>query len=363
MKKIRLSQKERYICRGQELTSPTLGLCRKKPSSSPREGSLLSTLEEILKGTSRAFYLSLSVLPGAARAPLSLAYLIARAADTIADAPGLPNEAKLHLLTEFRTHLMERHQVLELNLGTVQPDKPKERELLHALPRIDAVLQERPDWERQAIVEVVSTLVEGMIWDQGLFQNELDETGLGDPEFERYTYLVAGCVGPFWSRVCATSERGLGHLCESEGEHIAREFGKALQWVNILRDTPEDQELGRFYLPRIGSASFRPRFLAQSWRALQAFTTAAAYPTLFPPLSLRHRMAVFWPLVLGLRTLEKLFVAGGPRPGSRVKVSRQEVLAWVVLSPLLVATNWTLNRTLSSLLRRADRALQSLEES
>ena len=42
-------------------------------------------LEGLLKGVSRSFYLTLRVLPANLRQPVGLAYLLARAADTIAD--------------------------------------------------------------------------------------------------------------------------------------------------------------------------------------------------------------------------------------------------------------------------------------
>ena len=42
---------------------------------------------EVLRSVSRSFYLSLRVLPKPLRDPLSLAYLLARATDTIADTP------------------------------------------------------------------------------------------------------------------------------------------------------------------------------------------------------------------------------------------------------------------------------------
>src|SRR5437879_13909076 len=42
-------------------------------------------LGDLLRQVSRSFYLSLAVLPSALREPIGLAYLLARAADTIAD--------------------------------------------------------------------------------------------------------------------------------------------------------------------------------------------------------------------------------------------------------------------------------------
>src|SRR3954470_7295958 len=44
----------------------------------------------LLRSVSRSFYLSLRFLPKALRDPLSLAYLLARATDTIADTAGTP---------------------------------------------------------------------------------------------------------------------------------------------------------------------------------------------------------------------------------------------------------------------------------
>lgn len=326
----------------------------------------MTELEDILKGTSRAFYLSLAVLPAPVRAPLSLAYLIARAADTIADSPATSNRSNLDILQQFHHGLREKSRVEIIEPGLVRPAKEKETRLLEALPQLDHQLRLRPEAERESILEVVGTLVEGMIWDQALFSTASDpnrsRSGLSDSELERYTFLVAGCVGPFWSKICTLGGPNLGHLLEEDHLLTAREFGKGLQWVNILRDIPQDQLQARFYLPSLEAPAFRDRFLSQSRRALKALARATRYPLLFPFGQMRHRMSVLWPLALGLRTLEKLFLESGPRPGRRVKVPRTEVLCWVALSPFLVATDWGLRFTLDSLVTRARRALTALEE-
>ena len=59
-------------------------------------------LRTLLKGVSRAFYLSIRVLPPRMREPVAVAYLLARAADTIADTASLPLERRTALLIEFR---------------------------------------------------------------------------------------------------------------------------------------------------------------------------------------------------------------------------------------------------------------------
>ena len=52
-------------------------------------------LRDILKGVSRSFYLTIRVLPAGMRRPVAVAYLLARAADTIADTRALPPPQRL----------------------------------------------------------------------------------------------------------------------------------------------------------------------------------------------------------------------------------------------------------------------------
>ena len=51
-------------------------------------------LGPILRDVSRAFYLTLRVLPTAVRPQIGLAYLLARIADTIADTTEVPAEKR-----------------------------------------------------------------------------------------------------------------------------------------------------------------------------------------------------------------------------------------------------------------------------
>ena len=53
---------------------------------------------DLLKATSRSFYLTLRVLPAAVRSQIGLAYLLARTTDTIADTEILPVSQRLAAL-------------------------------------------------------------------------------------------------------------------------------------------------------------------------------------------------------------------------------------------------------------------------
>jgi phytoene/squalene synthetase len=59
----------------------------------------------LLAAVSRSFYLALKFLPPLVRGPLSLAYLLVRASDTIAEAALAPLELRLEALAAFEAAL------------------------------------------------------------------------------------------------------------------------------------------------------------------------------------------------------------------------------------------------------------------
>src|SRR2546430_17549514 len=76
------------------------------PHRSPRLRVPLPDLtSELLKRVSRSFYLSLAVLPASVRRILGLAYLFARAADTIADSRLIDRQERTTHLLAFPAQL------------------------------------------------------------------------------------------------------------------------------------------------------------------------------------------------------------------------------------------------------------------
>ncbi|HRH95701.1 MAG TPA: squalene/phytoene synthase family protein, partial [Prosthecobacter sp.] len=57
---------------------------------------------QLLAAVSRSFYLTLKALPKELREPISLAYLLARTADTIADTASVSAEVRLDCLERYR---------------------------------------------------------------------------------------------------------------------------------------------------------------------------------------------------------------------------------------------------------------------
>src|SRR2546425_4589716 len=89
-------------------------------------------LRELLKGTSRSFYLTLRVLPAAVRPQIGLAYLLARTTDTIADTELVPLEKRLDALREMRVFIREG-KCRPLGFGefvNIQSNPAAEQELL-----------------------------------------------------------------------------------------------------------------------------------------------------------------------------------------------------------------------------------------
>ena len=76
-------------------------------------------LRDILKGVSRSFYLTIRVLPSNMRQPVAVAYLLARAADTIADTRALPPHERLEKLLAFRAQVEGQETVDRLRVEAV----------------------------------------------------------------------------------------------------------------------------------------------------------------------------------------------------------------------------------------------------
>ena len=96
----------------------------------------------------------------------------------------------------------------------------------------------------------------------------LDQCRLKDSvELDRYTYLVAGCVGEFWTEMMAAHTRPLATWDMARMSELGVRFGKALQLTNVLRDVSKDLRLGRCYLPQteLEAAGGRPSAFPPIW--------------------------------------------------------------------------------------------------
>lgn len=274
--------------------------------------------KEILRRTSRSFHLTIRLLPRAVRDDIALAYLLARATDTVADTATAPEVERLHLLRAARESL-GRAEIAGYDAAAWagRHRNAAERSLLLALPDLWRRMGERDEAARRPMITVMGSILEGQIFDLERFTPEA--APLTGEELERYTYLVAGSVGEFWTDLCAARLPDFSHEPPQVMGARARHYGQGLQLVNILRDRRMDAALGRVYVRpgEIGAWTEQ----ARRWLQDGADYCAALR-------SGRLRYATLLPALLGWRTL----LLTEAQPASVItpaKVPRRELRQWM----------------------------------
>jgi farnesyl-diphosphate farnesyltransferase len=296
-------------------------------------------LDNLLAAVSRSFYLTIRVLPPALRRPVGLAYLLARASDTVADSAAAPPAARLEALRRMGDAL-RRPGSPPPDLSPFAPGvpDPAEQALLAAIPALWEALAAVSADDRKEILSVMEEILQGQALDLTRFGGEdpgvraLATAG----ELEDYTYRVAGCVGVFWTRICLLHLPGYAPGIAPEAlARLGASFGQGLQLVNILRDAPADLAHGRCYLPadalgpiapaalRTTPAAARP--VSDRWmaRTRERLADGLLYIQAIRPW--RLRLACFLPWALGVRTVGRMERSRPLESATRVKVPRPEV--------------------------------------
>jgi len=197
----------------------------------------------ITRREAKNFAWGIMLLPRPKRLALTALYAYARRVDDIADGSA-SSETRRASLLEVRAKL---HAL---------PEAPEDDAVLFALADTLA----RFPVPRQALDD----LIEGGLWD-------IERSRYSDwPELREYCRRVAGAVGVACTAVYGPhdSERALP---------LAEKLGLALQQINIMRDVPEDWQLGRVYLPQDEMARFgvtddeiAEGRMSAGWRGLMA---------------------------------------------------------------------------------------------
>jgi farnesyl-diphosphate farnesyltransferase len=311
----------------------------------------------LLRDVSRSFYLTLRVLPKEIRPQVSLAYLLARATDTIADTKAVPRAKRVYALQQ----LQNLSHVPELGTIAEQQTSAGEKQLLLRLEDCIVTLGQFDEADSRRIQELLKIIVGGQIFDLQRFPGETEKELVAlsnDEELDRYTYMVAGCVGEFWTKMCVAHLPALHDWNVNEMSALGVRFGKGLQLVNVLRDIPKDLRIGRCYLPTswpgglLDPKNFGSiRSLYKQWldAALAHLEAGWQYTMRIPRSEFRLRLACIWPIWIGLMTIARLRTENPLDPGRRIKVSRREVYGVVVASLLSSRSDGTLNRTYAAL--------------
>ena len=322
-------------------------------------------MQKLLRQVSRSFYLTLQVLPHTIKPQLSIAYLLARAADTIADTGLVQVRKRMEALLQLRKCIEETAAgrtvplpdfgiLAEAQNESEGEGTPAERTLLQNLGSVLDVLRGFADKDRQRVCNVLLTITHGQELDLIRFGTaSVSQIASIDTEddLDEYIYCVAGCVGEFWTKMCRAYP--LSELKIDDEKMLADgiRFGKGLQLVNILRDLPKDLHQGRCYLPkdRLAQYGLQPHQLLEASsierlyplyvRYLEQAENYLAdgwkYTTTIPVRFVRIRLACSWPILFGMRTLQKLHRGNILEVARHIKLGHSEIRRLIFRSTAL----------------------------
>jgi len=302
----------------------------------------------ILRSVSRTFYLSVRILPKRLRDPVALAYLLARASDTVADTTELSAELraeKLRILARGIQGEALGDAIVDLSASFVPLQKDEsERSLIESLQECLNWLDQSDVTDREEIRAALEKINRGQLRDLEHFRDRNRVIALETPaDLDEYTYLVAGSAGEFWTRLCVRHLRNFATRSENEMLDLGKRYGMGLQLINILRDAGADLRVGRCYFPNEELAAARmeasqilrepERFqsIYRKWREKAERGVEAGIQYSRAIRNLRIRAATVLPALIGARTLALLREAGATALHRKIKVPRREVRS-IVLS-------------------------------
>jgi farnesyl-diphosphate farnesyltransferase len=307
---------------------------------------------EILPKVSRSFALCIRILPKPLNEQMMLSYLIYRVLDTIEDSSA-SLETKKGLFGEFLALLGRRkfeQAATEKCRGNLLSmlNYTYERDLLENAPALLRAYYAQPVGVRMAIRKRGRTMAAGMF----KFQQKRIETF---SDQNRYSHYVAGVIGYLFNDLLLFNRiitRGLW----TRLHRYARDFGLALQKVNILRDIANDISQKRHYWPRMLMAKYRLTYESicsdenrtaalgvlreQIENARKYLVSAMKYILLLPKKALRVRMFCIIPLFMAIESYVKCMNNLDVFDRSKVvKISRLQVEEIVAKSGLWGTSN------------------------
>src|SRR5262245_53428634 len=269
----------------------------------------------------------------------------------------------LKLLSNGIQGTASREVVTELVASFVSlQENENERRLLESLPDYLVCLDAMAHADRNDIRIALEKIIRRQILDLQWFDTPGHIRSLSTAaDLDEYTYLVAGCVGEFWTRLCFRHIRQFANRTEDEMLARGKRYGTALQLINVLRDVGSDLRTGRCYFPEheLNAAHLSPlqifsepeRFqpIYRIWleKAKAGLVSGMEYSRAIN--NRRVRAATVLPALIGARTLAP-FGAAGPAALKRAwTIPRREVRAMT----LLLATTMVARRKMDAIFDRA----------
>jgi farnesyl-diphosphate farnesyltransferase len=186
---------------------------------------------EILRQTSRTFYLSIVQLPPEIKEAVMSSYLLLRAIDEIEDHPHLEKTVRVSLLCALSREMRLRPKPAANAFAAIL--RPYRDRLYEVTNRIDEWLSLSPAVVAPLLQQTTSKMAQRMAyWVSNDWRIHTKH------DLDRYTFSVAGAVGlllsDLWKWYDDTPSRRANAI----------RYGRGLQAVNILRNRSEDLARG-----------------------------------------------------------------------------------------------------------------------
>ena len=270
---------------------------------------------EMLRQVSRTFTLSLEQLPKILRDSVTVSYLLLRVSDCLEDHDDIEDGHKPELLRLWASILDEKEPVSNLvdRISYLEDNDDPEVYVAKNAGFVLEKLAQLPEAIQDIINKRVRETTLGMArWQEhGPFVE--DEEAMDD-----YMHQVAGLVGYLLTDVFSWHSPFIRERQE-QLMPLSREYGLALQTVNIIRGMRKDYERGWVFVPQsfyeaeglTRDSLFDPKNLESSMKVVSRLADKAErhlesgmeYITTFPRHQHRIRLCCMWPLFFAIQTL------------------------------------------------------------
>ena len=295
-------------------------------------------------------------------------YMLLKVADVIEDSPVLDPERKRRLLGQY-VEVVEGHARPEAFTHALLPAISEgatvaELDLVASTGTLLAITNSLGDPSRNAIKRCARVTSGAMAEFCDTGSNGLASMG----ELDRYCYLTSGVAGETITDLLCDYSIAIAARREPLYD-LSRDFGRAVQLVNILRDRWEDRERGVCWLPRdvfggpdplsdVTAREFQRGIVGLTRLSRRYLAAALDFTLMIPRHETGVRRFLLWSLGWMLVVAKRIAANPGFRSVDEVQV-RRDVRAVVAASSLAVRSD----RALRWMFDVAARSLRSPHES
>lgn len=215
---------------------------------------------QILKETSRTFYIPISLLPPGLQEAVASAYLCMRAIDEIEDHPELDNPTKAKLLRAISLTLQAGVDGFAVD-AFFAGFSGYENTLEEVSLRVREWSLLAPETIAPRIWDATAAMADRMA-----YWAERNWKIYTESDLDRYTFGVAGAVGLLLSDLWTWYDGTQTNRTQAIG------FGRGLQAVNILRNHTEDLGRGVDFFPEGWSAANMQEYARRNLVLAEAYT-------------------------------------------------------------------------------------------